>query len=157
MKLSDLRLPEETVQLPGGESFAVRGVSLQDTIALVRHHGPALSNLFNQITSGKDVRIDAMLSVATTLLEQAPEMVAELIALASGESTPEAVAGAARLPLPVQLDALEKIGKLTFFAEGGLGKFAETVIRVMQGTSGAINELQLPSPSKAGSASSGAK
>lgn len=144
-KLKALRIPEETVETPGG-SFTVRGVSFVDIAALVRHHGPALAALFKEITSGKDVTLNtaSIVDLGKRALETSPEIVADLIALASGSPDVESREIARQLTFPVQLDALEKIAKLTFVTEGGLGKLVEAVTRVMQGTSGAMESLQAP-------------
>lgn len=145
MGLKDLKLLEEIVKTPGGD-FAVRGVSLQDAVQLIRHHGPVLTEMFQSIMSGKDVKVSLtdFSKVGQELLAKAPQAAAELIALASDEGDPKSIKVASRLPFPVQLEAVEKIGKLTFIAEGGLPKFLETVIRIAQGTGGAMAELQKP-------------
>ena len=96
--------------------------------------------------AGKNVTLNAdlMTNVGQKALAAAPEIVAELIALASGDGDEESVAIAARLPVPTQLDAIEKIAKLTFITEGGLPKLLETIVRLAQGTTGAMTELQRP-------------
>lgn len=143
--LKELRLPTETVSTPGGP-LTVRGVALADVTALVSHHGPALAGLFKDVIKGKDITlsVEGVTALGMDALKTAPELVAELIALAADEGDLESIRIAAKLPIPVQVEAVEKIARLTFAMEGGLGKLVETVIRIAQGTSGAIGELNQP-------------
>ena len=155
--LKELRLPEETIDTPGGP-LAVRGVSLSDIIALVRHHGPVIRSLFKKVMDGGDVKIslDAIGGMGQDLLAKSPEIVAELIALAAGDGDKDSIRIAGSLPFPVQIEAVEKIARLTFATEGGLGKLIETVIRVAQGTTGVVEELNLPLPAQKPSANGSA-
>ena len=153
MGVKHLRIPEETIDTPGGK-LTVRGVSLPDIVALVRHHGPAMSGLFSKVMSGGDVRLnlESIGALGQELLTQAPAAAVELIVLAADDdpNDPEAIDTVRRLSFPVQLEALEKIGRLTFETEGGIKKVAETVIRVASGMSGAVAELNTPSKNGSG-------
>ena len=60
-------------------------------------------------------------SLASVLAQTVPDLAAAVIALASDE--PDAVDVVRSLPLPVQLDALIAVGKLTFTDEGAVPKF----------------------------------
>jgi hypothetical protein len=145
--LKKLRLAKADVEVPGGESLAVRGVSLRDLTALVRLHGPALATLFDQIKKGDDIRLDLslVLKFGRSALEAAPELVADLIVLACGDEIDrENHETAAALPFPVQLEAIKHIALLTFGGEDSLGKFVETVVGMAQGASQAMTELQKP-------------
>lgn len=140
MSLKELRLPEEVVTVPGGGSITVRGLSLVDIMGIVRKHGAVVRALFDRY-AGRIEDDDQILSeIGRNLLEAAPDVAASVIAHGAGE--PDAGDIALRLPFPVQLDAIEKIGRLTFEAEGGPKKVLETVIRVLQGTSEFIQDIQ---------------
>jgi hypothetical protein len=141
MGLRDLRLPSSSVTVPGGDSFAVRGLSLQDISALVRHHGAAMTLLFDKfIRQGEDGMPPAdMATMGRTLLEIAPDAAAEMIALAAGE--PEAVDIVRTLPLPVQVEALDLLMSHTFATDQDLKKVVETVIRAATGTTNLLNSL----------------
>lgn len=143
--LKKLRLPTAEIEVSGG-TFTVRGVSLRDVAVLVRQHGPAMNLLFDEIKAGRDITLDAslILRFGKGAIEAAPELVADLIALASGEVDPESRAIAAALPFPVQLETVKQIAMLTFETEDALGKLAETVVGMAQGVSGAMLELQKP-------------
>lgn len=136
MGLKHISIPEALVALPGGDSFAVRGLCFDDLAYLVRRHGAKLKKLFEDFTERGEVTVEGIAMFALPLLEQAPEIAAELIACASGDKNDVGIA--AKLPLPVQLDALEKLADLTFAAEGGPKKVLETVVRMAQGVSGLL-------------------
>ena len=55
MGLKHITIPEALVALPGGDSFAVRGLCFDDLAYLVRRHGAKLKKLFEDFTerSGK--------------------------------------------------------------------------------------------------------
>jgi len=132
MALKELRLPTETVEVPGSGEFTVRGLSLVDTKPLVRKHAGELSSLFNLISNSQksgEIDIEDAALTAARFLDQAPALMADIIAIASGEE--DAFEAALQLPIPVQVDALTKIGRLTFASEGSVKKFLQTVIVMM--------------------------
>lgn len=141
MGLRNLRLPSSDVAVPGGDSFSVRGLSLQDISIIVRHHGAAMTLLFDRFIkqSGDGLPPADMAAMGRALLEIAPDAAAEMIALSAGE--PEAIDVVRMLPLPVQVDALDKLMGHTFETEQDLKKVVETVIRAATGTTGLINSL----------------
>ncbi|AEY69565.1 tail protein [Burkholderia phage vB_BceS_AH2] len=132
MGLKNLRLPTLRVEVPGGEEeqfFAVRGVNLVDIRALLVKHSSEMARLFDVFANGGEVKLDpesiaAAASSVAGLINQAPALVADLIAMASGEE--DAFEQALALPFPVQVDALTKIGKLTFASEDSAKKFLQT-------------------------------
>lgn len=147
MGLKDLRLPTETVKLPGGESFAVRGLHTLDIAHLIRRHQGAMEGLFAKFASDTEGDVTA---AGAAFLKTAPALAAEVIALASGEldgasemDAAAIVANASRLPVAAQLDALEKIVTLTFDGEGGPKKAIETVIKAIRGATDMMVDLRL--------------
>ena len=131
-------IPTKDVQVSDEESFSVRGLSPTAVFTLFYQHPGELGALFDQVIAAvKDQSItneDAG-SIVLKLAQQSPTIVAELIALASGarpEDGPnwaESVEIAKELPFPVQADAIDKIGTLTFTSEMPAGKFAALVLR----------------------------
>lgn len=139
MGLKHIKLPEAAIKFPGGD-FAVRGLSLDDIAYLVGRHGAKMNDLFLEFQKGgAELELESLASFAVPLLKAAPEVAAELIACASGD--PKDWHIAATLPVPVQLEALEKLVELTFNVEGGPKKVVETVIRMAQGVSGLLSEM----------------
>lgn len=141
MSLKKIKLPRETVELPDGDSFEVRGLSLDDIAFLIHRHGKGMTDLFGQFTAQEsELTPDSVAKFALPLIEAAPGIAAEAIACAAGD--PSDVEIARSLPFPVQIDALEKTLKLTFEAGGGPKKLFETIVRLAQGTTGLLESLK---------------
>lgn len=139
MALEDYVLPTLEVQLPDGKkSFAVRGLSLEDVTVLIADHGPALEGFYAKY-SGADT--SEALAVGMGLINQAPVLAAQVIALAADSRDKTELVR--KLPIVVQQDALEKIALLTFDANGGPGKFIEAVVRLVKGTTNLMSNLAL--------------
>lgn len=139
MSLRDLAVPEEVVEIPGG-SFAVRGLNTDDIAFLVRRHGPAMEKAYTDFMAREgDFTAEDIKDFLVPLIEFAPSLVAEMIACAADDM--ESVPVARRLPFPTQIDAVEKVVTLTFDAAGGPKKFMETVMRLLQGTTGLLESL----------------
>jgi len=144
MGLRDLVIPTELVKV-ADEGFPVRGLSPNDALDLYYRHAGELSALFDQFTARVKAgeSADAM-EVGTAMVGGAPQIMAEIIALAS-DSDPRSpdwpldVAQALRLPAGVQMDALEKIGRLTFTSDMPPGKFFGLVISMAQSATAALH------------------
>jgi len=127
--LQELQLPTKNIKVPNNpKGFDVRGLSLPDIIAIVHDYREDAVALFERFSNDEEVNGDILYKV----IEMAPDLVALLINLASdGNKTTLPIAR--KLPIQVQLDALESIAGLTFDAEGGPKKLVETVVRMMGG------------------------
>lgn len=140
MSLKDalLHIPSLKVPFKGG-SFEVRGLSLSDVTVIVSIHREKLNEILGAYTAsgGNLTTLDAeeSLPFLIDVVQLAPAVVAHIIAQAEvrPDGEPPQIAGALRLPVDVQIDAIEKVLKLTFETEGGLGKVMETVIRAFTG------------------------
>lgn len=140
MGLKHIKLPEARIELPGGE-FTVRGLSLDDIAFLVQRHGDKFGSLLSDFQNrGGELTPESIAQFAGPLLQSAPEIAAQLIACASGD--PDDAPIAAALPFPVQIDALEKLAKLTFDAGGGPKKLFETIISMLQGMTSLLDNLR---------------
>lgn len=135
MSLKDFTPKTETITIPSGGEFAVRGLSLDDITSLVQlHYGP-LAALFdkyiaegvaNAVTdSASDENVTA---VVMDLARQAPRLIADVICHAADER--DAQASVSLLPIGVQVATIEAVLRLTLEAEGGLEKLAATVMRL---------------------------
>lgn len=127
MGLKDLRLPTEPVEVPGGGEFTVRGLSFVDMKSLLVAHSAELSRLFDLVVAGNgngEIALTNMTEAAAQFITEAPALAASVIALASDEEGVFEIV--LNLPFPVQVDALTKIGKLTFATEDSAKKFLQT-------------------------------
>ena len=151
MGLKDLSFPSEMVKTSGGD-LALRGLCLEDVIQLVNSHKAVVEKMFNgamEIESPEeDIGETEILSqirsmdIAGKLIKEAPLVAAHVIALGAGDGDKESIEIARKLPVTVQVECLDKIGTMTFVAEGGAKKFLETVIRVAQGTTTLIKDAR---------------
>jgi hypothetical protein len=139
--LSELNFASETISTPGGD-FVVRGLSFLDVMDLVEAHGPALAGAFTRISESQETSLEVVVGMAGKLAKGMPDLAAAVIAAGAGE--PGAIDVAVRLPFPIQVEALEKIGRLTFQTEADVKNLVETAIRMMQGAAGTIQSLRQP-------------
>jgi len=130
MSLAEFQ-PETLTVKTKKTSFEVRGLSIMDCASLLRVHMDDLEHLFDmyeQEANGISFGNLAMAKYATRLIADAPGLVAHMIALASDE--PDQLNNAARLPMIAQIDALKKIGTLTFEEVGGVKKLWEELMKL---------------------------
>lgn len=145
--------PTETVALPDGSKFTVRGLSPEDVGVLVRNYYDALNDLFNTYVktaakasaSNEAPKVAPPADIAPIVLnlsETAPRLVAHAIALAAEEPD---VDKAKQLGLGIQIDAITKVLRLTLEAEGGLEKLMESVSRLADSAAGGLRAGRSPS------------
>lgn len=143
---SYFELASEQVEIPGGKPFAVRGLSFADLSLIVSRHGDVLAELFNDAAeNGGELQAASIAVLVGELVRRAPEVVSLAIVLGADlvptQDHVELIAAstaAARLPLHVQIDAMQKIGTITFGTEDGLKKAKETIISLLKGAQGVL-------------------
>jgi hypothetical protein len=132
MALADFSAERRDVKVNGKVLFSVEGLSLDTLALLVSTHMPDLEYVFGIVMHGEkaDETFNQQIArVAIGLASQAPGLVANIIALCSGEPlNDELVKQARRLPFPAQVQALEHIGALTFEEAGGVKKAIESLM-----------------------------
>jgi hypothetical protein len=138
MSLKDIVLPKETVEFSGG-TFAVRGLSFNDVLTLVNDHRPAIEPLFLQAISG-GLPTGDQFELGMMLVEKAPDVVAQAVALAADE--PDAAEMFKKLPIDVQLDAIERVMRVTFALVGDPKKFVQTLLRIVESTKAVGTDLK---------------
>jgi len=144
--------PTETVSLGDseGQSFTVTGLTPNHIFGLYHRHRGQLAAMFDKVVGeGGSVDLDNVQGMAESLFNSAPLVMGEIIALASGGDPfdgtpidPAAPDGATRwqatltaaceLSFPVQLDALQKVGNLTFTTEMPPKKFLSALVQMVQ-------------------------
>lgn len=130
-QLETLIVPTETVTF-GAQSFEVRGLAFPHIAAIVRKHHSVLEGLYDQAIKGE---LDGSVQdIAMSLLEDFVPLASMIIAFGAGSTSQSGIDAAANLPMSVQIDAIEKIVRLTLIAEGGLEKLMEIVARAAAGT-----------------------
>jgi hypothetical protein len=131
-------LVTERVNVAGGAGFDVAGVSLDSLLRIFRRHSADMRELFDRLvvgTGGPGLSLDDVSEIGGALLTSAPRIAAEIIAEAAGYSDPAAAEVFVQMPAAVALEALERIGRLTFTEEMPPKKVIETVARLLGGVS----------------------
>jgi len=145
MALADFQAERRSVMVNGKALFNVEGLSLDTLALLVSTHMPDLEYVFGIVVHGEKAGENfqqQIARVAMGLASQAPGLVANIIAICSGEmvgkENPEAEAinaelikTARRLPFPAQVQALEHIGAMTFEEAGGVKKAIESLMNLL--------------------------
>ena len=149
MGLRNLTFPTVEVQTSGG-ALAVRGLSLDHIMGLFYRHREDVTMLYNSLVvkakAGMQVTEDDVTVIAIKLVNGAPTVVAEIIALASGSDPSmggfaEDVEIARSLSMAEQLDALEKIASQTVTSDMPPGKMLALVFQTMQAGTSAMGGL----------------
>ncbi|TPN04543.1 hypothetical protein [Mesorhizobium sp. B2-1-2] len=130
-QLETLIIPSETVTF-GKNSLTVYGLSLPHITFIVRHHRDVVADLYTQAIEGK--LAGSAEAIAVQLLDDFAPLASLVIACGIGEPENADRLAKLNLPLAVQIDALDKIIRLTLEAEGGLGKLMEIAARAMTAT-----------------------
>lgn len=132
MGLRDLPIPRTKIEVGGG-SFEVRGIALGDILLALKDFGPQMALLYARITADPEHFREADIqTIIFGLVQEFPELVAAIIALASDDFDPKTIAQARRLPLPKQVEAVEAIFGLTFTSEAEVGKLLESLARMLE-------------------------
>jgi len=136
MDLKSFQPATQEVAIPGGGTFAVRGLALEDFTILLRKYYEPMAALFDQYLSeaalakvDKDTEnalgLADMKGVILNALTVAPGLIGDTIARAADMT--EDTHLPRLLPMGTQIDAMTKIVTLTLEAEGGVEKLIETV------------------------------
>lgn len=137
MSLASYTPETRAVPLGSDKSFVVSGLSLAHVEILIRTHLADIEALFDLFTQGGgNFEPEDLKRLSISLATNAPGFVANLIALAANET--DATENAARLPFPIQLQALSEIMELTFTEVGGVKKFMEAVASLLGSVSGKV-------------------
>lgn len=140
MALKDIIEARREITVRPGQSFSVGAIDATIAVKLIQNRQDQIKNLFD-VAAAKGLTEDPdPLKIGMLALDLFPDLTAEIIAWASGE--PESVEQARTLPVTAQLEALDAVLELTFEAEGGVKKFGEIVVRLLQRTTGALGEIK---------------
>jgi hypothetical protein len=136
--LSDIQFETQEIKYRGS-SFTVRGLGLDIVSRLLASSSraqidAAVSQL--EIAYKADGDSAALEGAVSKLAIELPELVAQVIAFAADE--PDAAVVVARLPLPVQLEALMAIGRLTFDGEESIKNFVSGLVTLMTSVKRAV-------------------
>ena len=155
MNLRDIRVATEAVRVDDEQSFDVRGLSFADILSVFQKNTVQTRALFREVVGGlseSGLTADSIMAVASKAATEVPEVVAALVAHAADQ--PENADTVLRLPMLVQLNAIEKVIALTFTSEAELEKLVEIVTSVAGKLLGSLTMLRQPSSLMTGSSES---
>lgn len=124
--LNDLVIEKDSL-LYGGKSFSLQGLSYPHIVHIISQHRPVVEDLYLRAAGG--VLSSDVKEVAIEVAAQSETLLASIIACGMG--APDQAAKAAALPFSVQIEAIDKIVRLTIANEGGLEKLVEIVVRAV--------------------------
>lgn len=133
-KLRDIIVTRVEIEVSPGETFEVRGISLSDIVTLSQTHMSTLSELFSNfmIRKGNEPVTNEMVSTfLVDCVADVPEIVSEIIALASDDHSPEAIDVIKTLRTPVLINAMMQIAALSITSEAELKKLVETLTKAI--------------------------
>ena len=148
MKLRDVRLTRASYELEQGISLDVRGLNVSDLMSLVTHYGPNLADAFQTImpkARANTLTEEDLKSALLSAMRDAPDLVANMIALANDDYTPEGREAAHGLPLEHQIGILNVIVKETFRSEASVKKLIASLSESFLTISGALTGMNFPS------------
>lgn len=117
MSLRDLVDRKVEIECPGDINFQVRGLSLEDVVLLLENHTEALKSIF-AAQAGTDFEM---------LLKEFPAFVAAAIAYAADEH--ELEDKVRKLPVGIQLRAIQEVWELSSLDVETLGKLAGSLLK----------------------------
>lgn len=124
MDLSNYSPPRQDISAGVSGTISVRGLNLEDVALLMEAHQAKLLTAFATFEALRaqpdmdDMRMFSALALG--LVREAPDVAADIIALAADQ--PDASAGARKLSFSMQVHILVAVARLTFEAGGGLGE-----------------------------------
>lgn len=104
-----------------GVEFEVRGLSLEDLVLLLENHKAALVRIFGGTDGGGGQATDF-----ESLIKEFPQFIAAAIAYAAGEH--EIEQDVVRLPVGIQIRAIQEIWELSSLDVETVGKLATSLL-----------------------------
>ncbi len=146
--MTDFHISTETIEWgPRPNRITVRGLSFEDFTVMFTTFGKETDQIFKFIesaNSGEAADFDST-AFGKDLIFKAPKAVASLIALAA--DMPDRATEVARMPLPVQVKAMEAIYRMTIEEAGGLSDFLALVRRIAKSVSQTTRLMSSPQTS----------
>lgn len=125
------------------EVASVHGLSLNHIVGLINNNRPAVEALFGKFQETADLKDEEIADIGMEMIEQAPLLVAQIIAFATdaydnydaADGEPSPLETILTMPVGLQLHFLQEIGDMTFSAGGGAKKLIALALKVAKGQS----------------------
>lgn len=136
--LADIQIETRKIVFRGGE-FAVRGVTFATVARLVSVGQRAeLERAIDQLGDLKDAGQEQLIGALAGIVTQLPKLAAMVIAEAADE--PGEWEKVTKLPMPVQLEALLEVGKLTFDGADSVKNFVRGLFELMTAANSMLSQ-----------------
>ncbi len=146
MKLSQIPIIRESIEVREDVSFDVRGINLSVLMQLMAGHAPMAAILWRKLREDDaTLQTDDVKAMFAEISFQFPDLVAAVIALAADDYGKEGIKTARQLPVDVQTLAIETIFRLSFQSDSSLEKLASLAAKAIQGVTRAMEMAQIPS------------
>ena len=151
MGLKQVLIPTYVVKAPGSD-FAVRALTFAEISTIAKDFAPEAAMAFGKIVSraklrsagSQQVTAEEVKDIIRGLLPAAPKLVGAVIALASDEYEPACVEIASKLPVGIQVEAIEQIFQMTFSSDAELKKLVESITRMLGSITASVQQMRLP-------------
>lgn len=146
------KVKKKDIKHDGEVIASVRGLSLNDILSLVEGNKESISLLFDKFQQvGVMDMNDTDLRVSTiSALQEMPSLAAQIIAIGTdaydsvdGDAVTETIVQIMNMPVGLQFDILEGIGRLTFASQGAVKKTLGAIRPLLTGLgeSGAMDSM----------------
>lgn len=136
--LADIQIASKKIVFRGGE-FAVRGITFSTVARLVSAGQRSdMEIAVSQLAELKDAQSEQLIGALSSIVAQLPTLTAMVIAEAANE--PDEWEKVKQLPMPVQLEAILEIGKLTFDGADSVKTFVRGVLELMQAANSMLSQ-----------------
>lgn len=149
MALRDVPLVTKVVNY-NGTDIPVRGLSYSDLAALLPKYGSEVGVIFGSVLAGSDLDTKNLPAILQAVLTRAPDMCAEVIAMAADDNTPEGMNIAKRISFGKQTELLQAIFDCTFADETEMEKFMGVIERLVLALAATMDRVTLSNLSVAG-------
>lgn len=122
IRLEDIVIPRAAVALPGGKQLMVRGLCADDLALMVSLHLPEITKALElyREKQANVLQTGNLTEFLMTFARDFPAVVAEVISAAADSPSEAGKEIARKLPVTIQLSAINEITRLTMEDAGGL-------------------------------------
>lgn len=140
MKLGQLPLLTVGVTI-GDHTIQFKGISTADLAVLLPKYGAEIAVLFGTVIGNKKMDDIDIAATLKTILTDAPELVAELIALSSGDHSPEGINTARGLSVLKQVEIMDAVYRATFASESDVKKAREVIQKAVLALAATMEQM----------------
>lgn len=139
-KLSTFTPVTEEVEVSGGQTITLRGLSVNDLAGILHENANTLDALYKEHIVSESEDVPDMDVLIRALMTEAPQAVGSIIAHANDE--PEMADVVTQMSGMDQIKMLLAVGRLTFHSEEELGNVVTALIQGMRAVTQTMTRFQ---------------